>query len=457
MLWMPHLDTTGRNLAGALADRLEADIRTGTLRPGEKLPPQRELADHLGVNLSTVTRAFKACELKGLIHGVVGRGTFVSLDARVSLSLAENTSGLIDMGQVLPLPALDYLVAQQVQGLLPELPLESLIRYPAPEGLPAHREAGARWLGTLGLQAEPEGTVITAGSQNALTCALLALFTPGDRIAVDALTYPGIKSLAALTGMRLVPVEADAQGLSAEALRQLCRSEPIKGIYLMPECHNPTTRAMSPGRREALAEVIRAFDLVLLEDDAYGYTGDPGSLPVSRLAPDHGIYLGGTAKLLGPGFRITYAAVPPRYRESFRRGLLNTAWMASPITAALTSALLNNGGAAQIQEARRAEAQALNLLAEKTLHPWAPQLRPCGFFQWLPLPPPWTGQQFELAAREKGVRIFSAEKFAVGGGSLKAAVRIALTGTENRAQLEKGLKVIRELLVQGPGEGAGLL
>lgn len=456
MQWLPQIEMNPRNIAGALAMQIESDIRSGVLRPGEKLPPQRELADHLNVNLSTVTRAFKACELKGLIHGVVGRGTFVSLDSRVSLSLAENTSGLIDMGQVLPLPSLDYLAAQRIQALLPALQLESLIRYPSPEGHYKHREAGARWLRAQGLQTEPEDVIITAGSQNALTCALLALFTPGDRIAVDSLTYPGIKSLAALTGMRLVPVESDAEGMSAEGLQQLCRSESIKGIYLMPECHNPTTYAMSIGRRQELAELIRAFDLVLLEDDAYGYTGDPGSPPVSSFAPQNGICLGGTAKLLGPGFRITYAHVPARYREPFRKGLLNTAWMASPITAALTSGLLDNGAATELQEARRAEARVLNQLAQKALQPWSPQMRPCAFFQWLHLPPPWSGLQFELAARERGVRIFSAEKFAVGGGSLKPAVRIALTGTETRTQLEQGLRVIATLLEQGPEEDLAL-
>ena len=48
------------------------------LSPNTKLPPQRELADYLDINLSTVTRAFKICEVKGLIYAVTGSGTFVA-------------------------------------------------------------------------------------------------------------------------------------------------------------------------------------------------------------------------------------------------------------------------------------------------------------------------------------------------------------------------------------------
>ena len=107
--WYPNIKMSDQPLYIALTNALESDINSGILKPGEKLPPQRELADRIGVNLSTVTRAFRVCELKGLISGVVGRGTFVASDVEVSLSLISQNkpSDIIEMGQVLPLYNMD--------------------------------------------------------------------------------------------------------------------------------------------------------------------------------------------------------------------------------------------------------------------------------------------------------------------------------------------------------------
>lgn len=74
----------------SIANLLEQDIINGSLAPNVKLPPQRELADYLDLNLSTITRAFKICELKGLIYAVVGRGTFVSPNASCDISITDN-------------------------------------------------------------------------------------------------------------------------------------------------------------------------------------------------------------------------------------------------------------------------------------------------------------------------------------------------------------------------------
>lgn len=116
--WNPTIETGNKPLYIALADALELDINSGILKPGEKLPPQRELADRIGVNLSTVTRAFRVCELKGLISGVVGRGTFVAADVKVSLSLIsqDKKSDIIEMGQVLPLYVIDK-VTTRIEAL----------------------------------------------------------------------------------------------------------------------------------------------------------------------------------------------------------------------------------------------------------------------------------------------------------------------------------------------------
>lgn len=77
MSWKPVISDRKGAIYTQLAEQLVKDIRNGLLKPGDKLPPQRELADYLDLHLSTVTRAYKLCEERGLICAKVGQGTFV--------------------------------------------------------------------------------------------------------------------------------------------------------------------------------------------------------------------------------------------------------------------------------------------------------------------------------------------------------------------------------------------
>lgn len=449
--WKPVILNNNKPYYQALADALESDIKSGILKPGEKLPPQRELADQINVNLSTVTRAFRLCELKGLIYGVVGRGTFVSADAKISLSMTSQDDDLniIEMGQVLPLYCLDKDTGDMVKAILQDMDLEMLIRYANPAGHLHHRAAGAEWLKKFNMEASADEILIMPGSQSAIANCMLTLFSPGDRIAVDAITYPGMKSLAGLHGIRLVPIEMTEEGMSPQGLLNSCKNDGIKGIYLMPEFQNPTTRSMTTACRQAIADIIKKYNLVLIEDDAYSFTGNLNNIPVSAYAPEQGIYIGGTAKILGAGFRISFAKVPEAYRASMEKGILNTSWMASPITAELVARLIKSGKADTILNNKREEARKRNDLAKKYLSEYDVAGRPCGFFQWLILPDKWQGREFELTLHQAGVQVFCAEKFVVGSSQFPSAIRISLSGPDTKEELERGLMTIKDLLKKG--------
>lgn len=102
MSWKPERSKLKRPIYLSLAEQLEKDIAAGFLLPGTKLPPQRELADFLDINFTTVTRAYRICELKGLIYAVTGSGTFVAPNAAKSVTISTDnlTGSLIDLGFV---------------------------------------------------------------------------------------------------------------------------------------------------------------------------------------------------------------------------------------------------------------------------------------------------------------------------------------------------------------------
>ena len=76
-IWTPTISAEAEPKYQALVDALLRDVEAGVLQPGTRLPPQRELAERLGVAIGTVGRAYAVAEQRGLVSGEVGRGTFV--------------------------------------------------------------------------------------------------------------------------------------------------------------------------------------------------------------------------------------------------------------------------------------------------------------------------------------------------------------------------------------------
>lgn len=448
-MWNPTLGETGQPRYGAIADQLERDIRNGLLRPGDQLPTHRELADMVGVNVSTVTRAYKEAERRRLVSATVGRGTFVSADACAALDLVRPDGmhpELIEMGLVLPLYGGDETLMEVIKRLDRPYPLEEYLTYTDPSGLPEHRATGAHWVKRFGLNARPEQIVVTAGAQHALACSLLSCFKPGDRIAVDELTYPGFKTLAGMLGIRLVAVPADECGMVPEALDTACRRDEITGIYLMPGVQNPTAIHIPQARREQLAHMILVHRLLLLEDDAYAHTGPERPLAISAMVPDNSIFIAGLSKILYAGLRSAYVVTGNRYRDLLVRAILNTLWMAPTLNAAIIAECINSGAIEKTIAVKRKEAVRRNRLVSEKLAGFAYKGIPAGYFVWLELPHPWTGFDFEVRSRQVGVNLFSAEKFAVGGSVPPGAVRISLSGADTPATLERGLDLVSTLL-----------
>lgn len=82
-----------------LAGQLRHAIASGSPAPGEKLPPARELASGLGVNVHTMLRAFQTLRDEGLLEVRRGRGTIVTDTAPQQANFVELARNLIDAGR----------------------------------------------------------------------------------------------------------------------------------------------------------------------------------------------------------------------------------------------------------------------------------------------------------------------------------------------------------------------
>lgn len=446
--WVPNFSHSTLPKYISIAKCLENDINNGILMAGCKLPPQRVIANYLGICHSTMTRAYKLCEEKGLIKGIIGKGTFVNSYAGLPQDVLTNAnhSKVIEMGMVLPLYECNNLIESFLKEVYPVIDYDFILKYVPPEGHIKHRYVAAKWLKRFNVDYSPEQIMITSGSQNALSVILISLFEKGTRIIVDDYTYTGIKSLAKLLGIILVPVKSNENGIDIHDLKKTCIREKPKGIYLIPDCHNPTSVIMSRKKRMEVARIIDEYNLLLIEDSPFRFSVQENMPPISHFVSDSSIYIAGTSKSLSPTFRISYIASPRKYIKQLIRGINNLIWMASPINSEIITQLLSSSKYDQIVTAKRLIIRERNKLVDNILCDYTLIPNETSLFRYLILPQSISDKDIELACLVKGVQVFSSKRFSVSTHPHKNGIRLSISGPQNIEELRKGLLIIRDVL-----------
>lgn len=448
MDWTPTLgDQPGPVYAG-IVEALNADIASGRLHRGQRLPTHRALARALGVDLTTVTRAYNEARRRGLTEARVGQGTFVA-ESRVRAPRAAAAGVEFDLSMNLPPEPieadLDGRVARGLAAIQRDFGVSDFLSYQHAGGSEADRGVAADWLRRRVRNAEASRLVVFPGTQTALTALLLALTKPGDVVLTDRLTYPGFKAAAAALGVRLVGVPSDGEGMIPEAFDEACRRHAPKAVYLIPTIHNPTTLTIGPARREQLAAAIRRHDLMLFEDDAYGSL-DPKMSPIATLIPERSYLAVSLSKCIAPGLRVSFLLVPDRAAAARLGNALRTvAQMPVPLTVALVMRWLTDGSADAIISAIAAEAAARQKLAAKALSGQTYAAHPKGHHVWLALPPTWTRAEFAAHVQRQGLAVVTSDSFSVDGDP-EHAIRIALGAARNRSDLVGALDVLNVAL-----------
>lgn len=448
-IWCPILGPDGPRYV-AIADAIERDVRLGGLAPGARLPTHRNLAEALGVTVGTVTRGYGEAARRGLLRGETGRGTFVGGDPVPSMlrHREDGLPGVVDLGMTLPLERLSPSLAATLKDMAADPDCQRLLEYQPSCGRRADRRAGADWLRRHGLDVAPEAVSVTVGGQNALAVVLSAMFRPGDAVAVEAVTYPLIKTLARRFHLRLIPVEQDGHGMLPDALDEVCRAQPVRGLYLMPGCQNPTTARMPEYRRHETVEVARRRGLTIIEDDAYGLVAGPGPAPLAVLAPERTFCIASLSKVVAGGLRVAYLASPEGYARAVERAISDMVWMTPPLMAGIARRWIADGTADRTLDAKRAESARRNVMARDMLSGLDISLQNTGYYIWLRLPEPWTSGDFVRVAGESGVVVTPDEAFVVGRRPLPHAVRLAISGPADADGLARGLSVLRAILLE---------
>src|SRR5580658_9549585 len=272
MSWAPTLAGRDGPKYLAIADAIAADIAAGRLAPGDRLPPQRDLAERLKFDFTTVARGYVEAGKRGLIESAVGRGTFVRRQAMVSGGAGPRRSRADFTMNMPPEPSDPELLARMREGVARvAADLEDLLRYQGFGGSPLDRDAASAWLGRRALVPAQERIFLAPGAHGALVGIFSLLAKAGDAILCEAITYPGVRAIAAQLGLQLIGVEMDGDGVIPEAVEAAIRASQPKAIYLNPTLQNPTTITIPGTRRAALCDIARRRGVPIVEDDAYGF------------------------------------------------------------------------------------------------------------------------------------------------------------------------------------------
>ncbi|MET9390978.1 PLP-dependent aminotransferase family protein [Streptomyces sp. NPDC006624] len=166
-----------------------------------------------------------------------------------------------------------------------------------------------------GIEVPAEAVVVTTGCQEAMLLVLRALFAaPEDTLLVSSPCYVGITGVARLLGIRVRPVPEGPAGPDPEAVSAAVRAareagERPRAFYVVPDFANPSGTSMSLPDRERLLRTAQEEDLLVLEDDPYGFFVRTGSARPTLKALDTGrrvVHLGSFAKTALPGARVGY-------------------------------------------------------------------------------------------------------------------------------------------------------
>ena len=452
-IWQPNISELSGPRYQAIAEAIAPSTRPGARPPGARGPPPREGGGRVGAPGGRGPRGYMLAEQRGLVTGEVGRGTFVRKAGGGTKPLLSEPGGeLLDLSRNVPgvgEPA--RLFAEALTALGARGGLEQLLAYAPAAGHAAHRAAGAAWIGRTGLNVTPEQVVLTAGAQQAITIVLSALAKPGDPVLVEELTYCGLIDAARLLHLPLEGLPMDAEGVLPEAVDAACRKGGMRLLCVVPTNQNPTLATMSVARREAIVEVARRHDLLIIEDDVYGYLPEGRPPPIATLAPERTIYIASASKCMVPGLRVGWIAAPVALAERFADGVHSHCIAEAALPAQIISQWIEDGTADHLTRWHREQCRMRQALAAEIFAGFEMCAAPSSFHIFLTLPEPWRAQEFTDAARAKGITLVPAGTYAVGRVTAPHAVRISFAAAVGLANLRQALQTLADLAKAGPG------
>ena len=452
-IWTPILEK-GQPIYLAIANAMAKDILGGALSPGTKLPPHRDLAWRLKVTVGTVTRAYREAEIRGLLSGEVGRGSYVR-EITGTTALPERldvTSQMSDLSQAAPPPVYS---TDEFDAALAHVMREpsrlALLDYMPPEGHAHYRAMGAKWLARSGIDISESNVIVTSGAHLGVMACLSVLAQPGDAVMAENLNYASLGSLIYGLNLKPVPIAMNETGLDLEDLERAAKTGESKILYLVPTLQNPTTLTMPRERRDAIVDIARRYNLTIVEDDIFRLLDDRVQPPTFySLAPERTYHITSLSKTLAPGLRIGFVATPPGRAQFLRLRQRAAGARVTGLTAEVARYWLETDIAEHLMKRVIGEMATRRNIFREVFARHTFSCEPGAPYGWLSLPAHWSPLRFASAALTHNIKLTPGPAFSFGPGSRDHAVRICFGQPATAQELKNALLKIRDLTEQDP-------
>jgi len=460
-----------------ISSALREQILSGMLREGQSLPPEREMARRLGVNRSTVVKAYQELKAQGFLHARVGRGTVVKiwesqeekrpfqgepLDWRSLFNASSgipgsffsemlsraSREGTISFASGFPDP--EYFPREIVGSLQRELHRENSHKpyLPSPvEGYAPLRERIAAFLGNRGMHVPSRNIMILSGSQQGLDYVARSFLSPGDVVLTEEPTFFGALEIFRAAGARVVGIPMNDEGIRPDLLEGAIRRHNPRFLYLLPTFQNPSGITMSLERRREVLEIAGAAGIPLVEDDPYGELRYEGNRLPSLKALDlreSVIYLSSFSKVLSLGLRVGWVVAPSPVIDRFSRLKQITDLHVNTASQMLLEAFLRQGHYEEhlvrisqgYREKRNIMEKALKKHAQEVSWSW--RTPEGGFYIWCRLPEGLPMRILLSRGAAQGVVFFPGGAFYPDEAGREGYIRLNFAHTP-RERIEEGV------------------
>lgn len=448
--WTPRMEKGASTKHQAIFDAIVADVASGRLRLGDRLPPQRAVAAALGVDLTTVTKAYSRARSEGIIEATTGRGSFVAVGSIENLGMPASITPL-DLSRNSPPRSVkvDAAFARELDHALSLEDNAGVLNYQDTGGNWANRTAGATWLGKRLASCSTDRVILTSGAQSALFAICHLLARSNKSMAVGQFAYPGIHTVAFQQGLQLIPLAMDPRGILPDALEDACKRSSVGMLYITPTADNPTTATLPLDRREAIVRIARQYSVAIIEDDPYHDLLPAPPSPIAALAPDLTWHIATLSKCFSPALRLGYVVAPSTEASAQIAATLQAmTMMASPLFAALASRWIYSGFLQDVAASIRDENIERQAIAATIFHDQQFQADKHAPHLWLYLPTPWRSIDFTHQCERRGVITLGSSSFSVNSPAAEA-VRISVGAAPSRSALEDALTTLRSVLTGG--------
>lgn len=410
-----------------VADLLRDAISSGVIGLGTKLPAERELALRSGVGRVTVSRAYDLLRRDGWARSRTGSGTFAAHPAPVGTRrwmrdiadagtpLRPIDGGIVNLTMSKPQPITEML-QHSAEAAARRLPAVVAQTEYATQGLPALRQAIASRFTDRGLPTNQHQILITSGAQQAINLIARLHVHPGSTVLTESPTYLGAIDAFRLRDAHLVTFDPLADDAVEQIATTITHRQPSL-LFLMTTCHTVTGQVTPPARRRAIAALVEAHQLPVIDDDIFAgltFEHEPAA-PLAAYAEDAPIYtVGSMSKLAWNGLRVGWLRAPEALVTRIAR-LKGTDDLGTSLVAQVTAheLLEHETELADLRrrEARGAVDEATALLAT-TLPHWKPMRPDGGRSLWVQLPGRSPdGAAFASTAERHGVLVSSGDVF----------------------------------------------